>query len=123
MNWLIKLLFPFLQRWAMKKGAKVFRGKYPPKVHAMRSRRYMWEHYWKPQVMAAAARTENGWDDLGAEFVYNYNANWIEDGTFERLLRAMRRALKEGDRITMERVINALDELANLDTRNAGTGK
>lgn len=123
MTWVAKLLFPFLQKWAMKKGAKVFRDKYPPKVHAMKSRRYMWDNYWKPQVMDASLRTSNGWDDLGAEFVYAYNANWIEDGTFEVTLRVMRRALKEGDRVSLESAINGLDKLVGVDTSVVRNGK
>jgi|GEM_PF-2664206 len=118
MNWLVKLLFPFLSKWALTKGAKVFRGKYSPQEHAMKSRKFMWDNHWRPKVMDKAARSPNQWDDIGADFVYTYNANWIEDGTLAATIRTGMRALQQGDTRTAEMAFNGIAKLAWLDGKD-----
>ena len=110
----LKKLAAALFNWAMNKamniGAKIFRNKYPPDVHAKKSRLYMWENYWK-RAEDKTDKSKNKLDDIGFDFVYYYNANYIEDGTLAEYLSKIECEAQEGD---MKKVLDLCKEIRKL---------
>lgn len=103
-------LFNWLMNKAMNIGAKIFRDKYPPDVHAKKSRVYMWNNYWK-KAKDQTDKSKNKLDDIGFDFVYYYNANYIEDGTLAGHLSKIECEAQKGD---MKKVLDACKEIRKL---------
>lgn len=109
----VRFLFPWMLRKAMTIGAKAFRKHYSPQLHAQKSRKYMWDNYWS-KLRTEAGRTVNKFDDIGADFVYHYNAGYIEDGTLMANLRIIERCLEYRDRRDDGTIRAAVDGIRSL---------
>lgn len=103
-------LFNWLMNKAMNIGAKVFRDKYPPDVHAKKSRLFMWKNYWE-KTKQKTDTSKNKLDDIGFDFVYYYNANYIEDGTLAGKLSKIESEAQQGN---MKKVLDVCKEIRNL---------
>jgi len=95
MQVLARWLFPLLIGWAMKVGAKAFKNKYDPRVHALKSRRWIWDHGVLP-LREKTAATPNPLDDLGGDFAYWYHFGPIEDGSLLQKLESAKGYIEQG---------------------------
>ncbi len=105
------VVFPWLLKHAMTMGAKVFRDKYKPDVHARKSRRFMWDNHWA-KFRNYVWRTENKFDDAAGDFVYWYNAGWIEDNTLRDYLSTIQTAIEHDNPVTAMNAVNEIRKLA-----------
>lgn len=95
-------------RFAVIRLAKTFIGKYKPDIHAKKSRKWEWEHAWKPMI-AKAKKTDNPLDDPVVDYVYHHQACYIEDGTLVNLLlKAKEQAREKGAACTVATILDAL---------------
>ena len=104
-----KWLFNRYMKKAMKIGANQFREKYPPINHAHKSRKYMWKNYWQ-KMRNYSKSTKHDFDNIGMDFIYYYNACWIEDGILDDLLKYIERELDKNN-IHIDTIEETLHEI------------
>jgi hypothetical protein len=107
---IVSWLFPWLMTKAMKVGAKAFRKKYPPAIHAAKSRKYMWDNYWSKWILRCK-ETKNPVDDIGADFLYFYNTAWVDDGALSAYLDKIDLAARQSDPAT---ILNTVTKIRRL---------
>lgn len=109
-----KWLFPWLLKRAMKLGARAF-GRIDTRRHGLLSRRWMYEHIWRPTI-AEWKLNQRDWDDVLATFVEANQMTCLEDGTAMALIGSIRQAICSSDSV------GALQHLRSLQT-TLGLGK
>jgi len=106
MEWIAKIIFPWLLTRAMKLGAKAF-GKVDTRRHALLSRRWMWGHVWAPWINKMRA-SKTKIDDPLIPFIYMNQACCLEDGRARASVGSIR------EHIANTRQAEALEELNRL---------
>ena len=114
MTWIAKLIFPWLLTRAMKLGAKAF-GKFDTVMHAILSRRWMWQHAWSPIINKMRA-SETKMDDPLIPFIYVNQACCLDDGSALEKIVTIQQYIAGGDsadaiiQLKMLRTMLGLDE-------------
>ena len=114
MSWIAKLIFPWLLKQAMKLGARAF-GRIDPRTHAIKSRRWMWQHVWLPMRLKIWA-SPTKFDDPLAEFLWVNQACCLDDGSALKKIVTIQQYIAGGDsadaiiQLKMLRTMLGLDE-------------
>jgi len=95
LQWIAKILMPWLLERAVKLGARAFRDARGPEVHGKRSQKYMWDKVWLPLINWWRS-TPNEADDLAADYTYYFTAGYITDGRLAELIRSARGHVSRG---------------------------
>jgi hypothetical protein len=111
----VKWLFPWLLKTAMKLGAKAF-GRVNTRKHAVYSRRWMWVHVWSPTIEKfRASRTKM--DDPLIPYIYTNQACALMDGSALEDIVTVRQAVTNGDTTGAFLALGHLEESLGLDIR------
>lgn len=113
MQWIAKLLFPWLLRGAMKIGAKAF-GRIDTRRNAILSRKWMWNHAWFP-LRAKISDSTTKLDDPLAEFLYVNQACCLDDGTAKELTVTIKQFVTDGDKAGALMELNRLEVMLGID--------